>query len=164
MPAHDRLYGIARQILDTASAGLTAAGLTAPERQYVADGNMVAWDCEQLVVAIVATYSHEGNVAQETQMPAFAMAPRAAEVEVWLARCAPTMDEDGTPAAAEAIDASAGVVLADPMVILDCLWRAHAAGNLASCKGLVFRRWQAVGPSGGLTGGVLRLAVNLTDV
>ena len=58
----------------------------------------------------------------------------------------------------------AAVVLADPMVIVECLWKAYEAGDLASCKGLVFRRWQAVGPSGGLTGGVMRLSVNLTEV
>ncbi len=166
MASPDRLYGIARQILDTVAAGLDGAGPShaAPSRQYVSDGNLVAWDCEQLVVAIAATYSHEGNVATEYQGPAVAMAARAAEVEVWLVRCCPTPDDDGEPPTAAAIDASAAVVLADPMIILDTLWRKHAAGELATCKGLVFRRWQAVGPSGGLTGGVMRLVVNLTDV
>lgn len=130
----------------------------------MSDGNLVAWDCEQLVVAIAATYSHEGNVAAEYQGDAIAMAARAAEVEVWLVRCCPTQEDDGTPPAADEIDASAAVVLADPMIITDTLWRKYAAGELSTCKGLAFRRWQAVGPSGGLTGGVMRLVVNLTDV
>ena len=166
MPSPDRLYGVARQILDAVAAGLEQAGgdHKPPSRQYVSDGNLVAWDCEQLVVAVASTFSHDGNVATEYQGTAVAMAPRAAEVEVWLVRCCPTPDDDGEPPAADAIDASAAVVLADPMIILDTLWRKHAAGELASCKGLAFRRWQAVGPSGGLTGGVLRLVVNLTDV
>lgn len=163
MPSKDRLYGVARQVLDTVSAGLTAAGAEAPARQYVADGNLVAWDCEQLVVAVASTYSHQGDVASEFA-GVMAMVPRAADLEVWLVRCCPTPDDDGEPPSADDIDASAAVVLADPMVIVECLWKAYEAGDLASCKGLVFRRWQAVGPSGGLTGGVMRLSVNLTEV
>ena len=46
---------------------------------------LVAWDCEQLVVAIASTYSHEGNVATEYQGPVVAMAARAAETNARMA-------------------------------------------------------------------------------
>lgn len=164
MASHDRLYGIARVVLDTVAAGLATAGHDVPARQYVADGNMVAWDCEQLVVAVDTTQNHQGNVAVEATDLAFAMAARSATLGVWIARCCPTVDDDGSPPPADEVDASAQVVLADPMIMLDCLWRAHAAGDLGSCKGLAFQRWQAIGPMGGLTGGVLRLNIDLTAV
>lgn len=166
MAQPDRLYGIARVVLDTVAAGLNAAGGShvAPSRQYVADGNMVAWDCEQLVVAVDSTQNHAGNAAVESVDLAFAMAARSATLGVWLVRCCPTVEDDGEPPAAAEIEASAQTVLADPMIMLDCLWRAHTAGNLGTCKGLAFQRWQSLGPMGGLTGGVLRLNIDLTSV
>lgn len=164
MASPDRLYGVARQVLDTVAAGLTAAGKSVPTRQYVADGNLVAWDCEQLVVSVESTQGSAGNPAVEYQGPAFALAMRTATLGVWICRCCPAVDDDGDPPAADAIDASAQVVLADPMVMLDCLWRAHNSGALATCSGLAFQRWQAIGPMGGLTGGVLRLNIDLTAV
>lgn len=159
----NRLYGLARQVLDTVAAGLEAANQPAPARQYVADGNLVAWDCEQLVVAVEQTLGHQGNVSAESLDPglAFAMAPRAAVMGIWLVRCCPTVNDEGKPPAAERVDESAQLVLRDPQIMLETLWRAHAAGDLGDCQGLVFQRWQAVGPEGGLTGGVLRLSINL---
>lgn len=157
-----RLYLLASQVLETVATGLADAGLVVPARRYVADGNAVAWDCEQLVVSVDSTQGYEGNVAAEQLGPAFAMALRAATLGVWIVRPAPALDDEGTPPPADEIDANAQVVLQDPMVTLECLWRAHAAGELGSCKGLAFQRWQAIGPSGGLTGGVLRLNVDLS--
>lgn len=159
-----KLYTVARQVLTVVSGGLSAAGRPAPSRQYVADGNLVAWDCEQLVVAVDSTQGHQGNVAVEDLGPAFAMAPRAATLGVWLLRSAPMLDDEGTPPAAAEIDANAEIVLADPMVMLWYLWHAHERDELAPCKGLSFQRWQALGPMGGLTGGVLRLNVDLVGI
>lgn len=158
-----RIYGIARATLDCVAAGLTTAGgdHMPPTRQYVADGNLVAWDCEQLCVSVEDTHSIVGNPAAESQDPDLAMAMRAATIGIWLVRCCPMMDDDGEPPTADAIDASAQVVLADPQIMVDALWNAQQAGQLATCRGLAFQRWTAVGPQGGLTGGVLRIAVAL---
>ena len=166
MPGNtDRVYAIARRVLDTVADGLANAGTphTPPARQYVADGNLVAWDCAQLVVAVDSTQNTDGNPAAEYQGPA-AMAARVATLAIWLLRECPTVDDEGQPPTAAAIDASAQVVLADPTIMLDALWTEYRAGTLIGCHGLAFQRWQAVGPMGGLTGGVLRLNVDLTAV
>jgi hypothetical protein len=156
----DRLYGIARAMLDCVAGALTAP----PERRYVSDGPLVAWDCEQLVAAVERTISTSGNAAVEVQDPSLAFVMRSATVGLWLVRCCPTMDDDGTAPTAEAVDASAQVVLRDPTVMVRALWSAQQAGTIGGCRSMAFLGWQAVGPSGGLTGGVLRMAVDLTSV
>lgn len=160
----ERLYAIARQVLDLAGAALATTEAGAPARQYVSDGPLVAWDCEQIVVTVENTYSHRGDVSVEDTSPLDCLVMRAAVLGVWVVRCAPTLDDDGTPPDANEIDTNAAIVLADPMVLLDAIVDAYRAGLLLGCHGLAFQQWQGVGPEGGLTGGVLRLRVDLTAV
>lgn len=164
MPRPERLYGVARQVLDLVAAALDATPAGAPDRRYVSDGPLVAWDCEQLVVAVEGTVSHDGDLMVETPGPVNCLVMRAATLGVWIVRCAPTVEDDGTPPPADDIDANAAVMLADPTVMLDAIVTAYQAGELAGAFGLALLGWDGVGPEGGLVGGVLRVRVDLTAV
>ena len=161
----ERLYGIARQLLDVAVAGLddhTQGG--APARQYVSDGPLIAWDCEQVVVTVESTLGHEGDVTTEVASPVNCLMMRAAQLGIWVVRCAPTVTEDGLPPLAQDVDDNAAVVLTDVMVLADVVADAYRRGELLGCHGLAFQQWQGIGPEGGLVGGVLRVRVDLTAV
>lgn len=160
MGSDNRLYGIARAMLDCVAAAVPDP----PARLYVSDGPLVAWDCEQLVAAVERTASTAGNAAVEVQDPTLGFVMRSATIGLWLVRCCPTMDDDGTAPPADQIDASAQTVLADPTVMVRALWAAQQAGTIGGCRSMAFLGWQGVGPQGGLTGGVLRMAVDLTSV
>lgn len=156
----DRLYGIARQVLDIAHGAITDP----PERHYVSDGPLVAWDCEQVVVTAETMTGHAGDVSVEDQSPIGCLVMRAALLGVWVVRCAPTMDDDGDPPSAAAIDTNAAVMLQDPLMVANALVAAYRAGTLSHCHGISLQGWQGIGPEGGLTGGVLRLRIDLTAV
>jgi len=164
VPRPDRLYTVASQALEIAVAALEASAGGAPARRYVSDGPMLAWDCEQVAVTAESTFGHQGNISAPVVDPVQCLAMRGAVLGVWVVRCAPTMDDDGEPPAAAAINANAAVVLADPTVVFDALAAALRDGTWLGAHGLAFEEWTGIGPEGGLTGGVLRVRVDLTVV
>lgn len=167
MPARrpERLYGIARAVLDVTVDALAASEAGAPARAYVSDGPAIAWDCEQVVVTVEGTFGHKGNVAVEDVSPMDCLLMRGVTLGVWVVRCAPTIGEtEEDPPPADDIDANAAAVLADPMVILDGIADAYRAGLLVETHGMAFQNWTGIGPEGGLVGGVLRVRFDLTAV
>lgn len=164
MPRPERLFGLASDVLGIAVASLTATDAGCPNRSYVSDGPLIAWDCEQVVVSVERVYGTDGDVSAEVVDPVRCLVMRAAMIGVWVVRCAPTMDDDGNAPTAAAIHENAEVILADPMVVFDGLLAAHRAGDLSAVGGLAFEQWEGVGPDGGLVGGVLRLRVDLATV
>ena len=160
MPRPERLYDVAHQALTLVADALP----NCPARRYVSDGPMLAWDCEQVAVTVESVYGHQGNVASAQVDPVQCLRMSGAVLGVWVVRCAPTMDDDGTPPAAVTIDTNAAVVLGDPIVMLDALTAGLRSGAWLGAYGLAFEEWTGIGPEGGLTGGVLRVRVDLTVV
>lgn len=158
-PPPDRLYQVARVVLDTVVATLE----NPPPRRYVSVGNP-AFDCEQVVVSVDRTLGHAGDIAQEVTAPLGCLVMRAVDIGVWVIRCAPTMNDDGQAPSAASLEASAAALLRDPVVILNGLVAAHQAGTLAPSRGLGFLNWQALAPEGGFAGGVQRIRLDLTGV
>jgi hypothetical protein len=172
VPRPERIYNVAREALEIAVAALNTAAAeaapgtpeaaaVAPARQYVSDGPLVAWDCEQVVVTVENTFGHQGDPTAERSL-VDCLTMRAVTLGIWIVRCAPTMDDDGEPPPAETIDSNALVTLADPGIVTDAIVSAYKAGAFG--YGLAVEQWQGVGPEGGLVGGVLRLRVDLTAV
>jgi hypothetical protein len=58
------------------------------------------------------------------------------------------------------VQAHAEVVLTDATLLWNALQAAHQGGTLG--YGLTFEGWQGIGPSGGVSGGLLRARVSLT--
>lgn len=138
-----------------------------PERQFVSNG-FVTWDCEEVAVAVERTYGVEGEPGFETASASgvHLMGVRAIQVAIWIIRCVPDMttddDENVIVPSAVAIDASAAELLTDPTAIINALiTQMRTAEGLGSCSGIAFQNWTAEGPSGGLGGGTLRVAMTL---
>lgn len=156
----DRLYNVARAALDIVAAAYVDLDVDLPERQYVADGTP-AWDCEQVVVYVERTFS--GLADQETVAIQECLLIRSASLWVEVVRCVPVLDDRGDAPAADDIEASAQVILADPLIITNALVAAYRAGTFGGCKGLVLEGWESLGPEGGLAGGRQRFRYQLTE-
>lgn len=133
-----------------------------PAVQIVTGGEvrLIAWDCEQLTVALTGI---------DVDVPATAVGPmqtphlaanslRHAQFTVQLVRCAAVSQEDGTPPAAEEIHAKGLVFMRDTGLLSQALFQwcqsvtdvgnqgvLHFGGGLLAQGGAVV----PVGPSGG---------------
>jgi hypothetical protein len=134
-----------------------------PERRYVTVGAPNA-DCEQLVVAVERTFgTGGGNPAAERVIPLGEGAPwlQTAVFAIQILRCVAVPDKQGKPPAPDVMSAEAFTQLTDQEGMLECLIAAQAAGELTGCGGLALEGWRAVTGSGGLSGGVTRVRLNL---
>lgn len=139
-----------------------ARGVTLPARRLVTPG-LPAWDCELLAVQAESLIPFDGDVLLGTSSsreaaPAFQM--RAVNLGITVARCTPLSD-DGEAPAAQLEEATAKIVLTDAGLCWNALVAAQAAERIPCCGSLGFLSWTALGPEGGLVGGLLRVAVSL---
>lgn len=177
-PPADRVYLAAREVLDTVVAGYVAAQAgtdwladsVLPDRQLVSVGPP-AWDvtdegCAGGVVAVWVerVYPHAGNVVAE---PADAQAGSAGHVlrgwfvRIQIARCVPTLDDQGNPPDAGDEEAAAEVLLRDCQLVQNVLRAAEKDGTLTRCNDLAFVEWVSVGPDGAMAGGTHGYRMNL---
>lgn len=160
-PSPERWYTVADDVLDALVAGYVAQGVDLPDRQLVTPG-LPAWDCDMLAVQVEREFSYSGNLAQEvieplTQGVAFAM--RGAQLGITLVRCVPVPDEEGNPPTAANEQASAELILTDSQRMLNVLVAAVRNGDIGGCNSVAFMEWVALGPEGGLGGGLLRVRI-----
>lgn len=131
-----------------------------PDRQYVSDGQAVAFDCAELVVAAPRLYT--GYAASENleRVQRGQGVPVAAEFTIYLTRCVPKIDTTGSgqvivPTPTE-IDASAQAILQDGWVLYAGVLQRHHAGTLfADCEDVFVGQLLSLGPEGGLGGWAL---------
>jgi hypothetical protein len=96
-PVESRLLHLAGQILTVATALLNDAGYSAPDRQFVAPGNVVtAPGCETLAVVIQRVYPGAPGLEQRT-VPVDCNLPLSGQFSVVLHRCVPTVGDTGMP-------------------------------------------------------------------
>lgn len=94
---------LAQKVLDGVVAHFEAADVTLPDRQYVAPGNpqLIAWDCEQLVVSLTgigwgsAPEAATGSVKPGSQISVQGV--RHAVLSIQLVRCTPVSRDARTP-------------------------------------------------------------------
>lgn len=156
----NRAYQVAADVLAEVVAALEAVGNGAPERRYVNDGQLVAWDCEQVATGIESIFGHTGALADDPTDDCLTM--RAALVQVWIVRCSPTLDDAGQVPAPAEIDASARVTLSDPLVAMNAITDAYRDGRITGARGLQFIETSTAGPDGGYVGSVSRFRIDLT--
>jgi hypothetical protein len=156
----ERAYQLAAAALQAVVQHYADESEDLPARQFASDGE-VAWDCEFVAVRVVRIYAGtpDAEIVGSLNCPLTLTAVLGLSV----ARCVPTMGEQGTPPSASEIDASAQVVLKDPLLLYAALREAQKAGDLAGCSGLAYEQWVAIGPSGGMSGGELTVRVLLTS-
>lgn len=91
----------------------TDSGVELPERRLLVPGapGMVAWDCEQLTVALASVNVGGGgnapNLLPMTGSPAGVMLVRLATFAIQVVRCSPTSSDDGNPPAAGSLTEAA---------------------------------------------------------
>lgn len=94
---------LAQKVLDGVVAHFDAVPRELPDRRYVAPGNpqLIAWDCEQLVVALTGVgwgaspEAAAGSVKPGTQMSVQGV--RHAVFSIQLVRCTPVSKDTRTP-------------------------------------------------------------------
>jgi hypothetical protein len=130
-----------------------------PDRQLVSAGQ-APWDCELLNVWVVRDYPTSGGPEGALMQSISSHAGhyfRAAVLGIQLVRCYPLGPDQGGPPPLATEVAAAETIHAD----VDRLWQAllYAAdrGEFSQRNGVVYEGWQAVGPEGGLAGGVMTL-------
>lgn len=135
------------------------AGVELPDRRYVCDGD-VAFDCEQGVVQITRVFS--GTPGAEELSPLQCGLPQAAELDIWLIRCVPTIDDHGNPPTQEQIAASSEIIMADGELLRFGLMLKRKAGELLDPHvPVAWGEMRGVGPQGGFAGWLQRLVIEV---
>jgi hypothetical protein len=162
-PPPDRLYLVAREVLDVVVAGYIAESAPLPERRFISTGPP-AWDCELLAVWVERTFSHSGDVRTETPEPttaAVGQVLRGAQLRIQLVRCVPTVGPNRKPPpSAQQEDDASKLLLEDGQRIQNILVAANKAGELATCNDVAFVEWVSVGPDGGMAASTHGLRVS----
>lgn len=154
-----RLADTADSLLNVVAAGLAAAGQPVPERQYVAEGPP-AYDCEQLVVALVRLYPGLPFLEDPSAPVLKATLLRSATLAVHVVRCIPTLKSgprggEVFPTPAE-LQASGMAVLTDAYVMPTCVVRAwHDGTFLGLCDAMGVRELVPAEPQGGFGGSIM---------
>jgi hypothetical protein len=120
------LAGQAQGLLDEVVAFYAANGATLPDVQAVVPGSPgnVAWDCEQVTVALAGITTGSGQGAlplPQHGAPAGVALPRMATWSIQVVRCSPTPDEEGQPPGATELAAAGALALADGGLLSQCL-------------------------------------------
>lgn len=167
------IRGMAESILGSIVDHYAAAAVTLPARQYVAPGDptQIAWDCEQLVVAIQGIgwgqAPDAGVPTPRIGAPVSALAMRHAIYVVQLVRCTPTEgDPDSGIPEASAIHAAGLEFMTDMGLMSQALMVACATLRTGLDKtGLV--QPGAVnpdGPSGAFHGMSAQIAITAGEL
>jgi hypothetical protein len=157
-----RWHDTARTILDVIEAGYSEGGTALPARRYVSPG-APAYDCDQVTVHLVRTYSYEGRVTVEVPAPvgdrdAHTLALRAGVYEITIVRCLPPPAPSGAPPAAARLEEAAVVILDDaervPLLLA-------AAAQAMALNAVALGGWTSIGGSGGLGGGRMLVTIGV---
>jgi hypothetical protein len=140
------VYDLAAGLLDSVVTRMNAElTVDLPARQYVHAG-LVAWDCEETVVAVPEsglTHAFPGEASKVE----FCSPPRQVAFEVWIVRCVPSLQDNGTPPTEADLDAAAAIQLADLWTLSYVLWQYRDDWK-GTCHTLLMGPVEIVGPEG----------------
>lgn len=110
------LYDAAQRLLQNLVEQLEIQGVIVPDLVYIAPGNEVAWDCEQLTLNLNRVLgNYEGA---DTPFPTqHALLMNSAEFIATIIRCIPVRDEGGGMPSAQEMSDAAGVLIRDARAI-----------------------------------------------
>lgn len=156
----------ATTLLDAFVAQLQALDVEIPERHYVAPGNLIPWDGEQLVVVLQQiSQGQPGKPYVETYVPGAEIL--MAQFAVALLRVVPALSGEGftggmIPGAADL--GGAGVAgVEDAQKLVTAAMNIHADRDIteAALQGFAVGPCTTLGPEDGLAGPRLLVEVNL---
>lgn len=152
------LYDLATAVLVSSAAALTAP----PDRQFVADGDLVIEACEQLAVQVNRVrLGLPGAQKTDSVLPGQAFG-RTAELSVYVTRCVPVANDRGDAPTATEIDTSARLILTDGWELFIGLLEAGRAGDFSAfCDKFTIPQLIPIQREGGLGGMVLQIEAQL---
>lgn len=159
----DRAYTIAGLVVDAIGDHYDTLSLPLPERRLVVPG-LPAYDCPMVAVHVERIFPHDGNLSGEAQPQLEGEAAyylRAVALAVYVLRCVPALNNDGSVPAVELEETAAADILRDPVHLWRSVLEALEAGELPGCGGVAWLGWESLTPEGLLGGGVLRFLVSL---
>lgn len=121
------LAAMAAGLLDEVENHYADAGAALPDRRLIAPGapGQVAWDCEQLTIALASINPGTGggnvNLLPQQGSPAGVGLTRLATWAIQVVRCSPTQDDEGNPPLAAAIGTAGLASLEDAGLMSQCL-------------------------------------------
>lgn len=165
--ANTHIYDLGNELLNAVNTQFAAAGVELPDRQYVHHGE-VAWDCEQLVAAVVGFgVPHErlGATSGFTEV-VFPGVPftNAVDITISLIRtvCGIPDDSEVLPSP-DVLDGDAQKLLTDGWLLFNGLNQAASAGSLlgGGCQNVAIGTCLPQGPEGGFAGWVCTVSITL---
>lgn len=165
MAYYDRVTTLAEAVLAAVVDEFATAEIDLPARRFTTAG-VVYYDAEQLSVSLIRMLGvdPEGGLAAESSEPLRCLNWLAAQFEVMLLRCAPSIVTlpNGTVRAptAEAMQQHGGQLGRDMMITTRGIVNAYRADAFGAGPTLVFNGWDPVGEAD-LTGGALRVTIGL---
>jgi hypothetical protein len=106
------LAASAQLLLDSFVANMEEQSIVLPDYQYVAPGNEIPWDCEQLTVHLARILDNFQGT--ETAFPKHhSLYISSAEFVFTLVRCVPVLQDGGKLPTAKELTTAAGVLLKD---------------------------------------------------
>jgi hypothetical protein len=106
------LGATAQILLDSFVANMEEQDIVLPDYQYVAPGNEIPWDCEQLTVHLVRILD-QFQTAESTFPKHHSLYISSAEFEFTLVRCVPVIEDGGKLPTPAALGQAAGVLMKD---------------------------------------------------
>lgn len=148
---------LAAEVLAAIVAAYADEAIDLPARQYVADGPP-AYDCEQVVVALVRLYPGLPFLENPSAPVLQATLLRTVTLAVHVVRCIPTVSDRGKAPSAAVLGASGVRVLTDAYMVPTSLVRAWHAGTFRGrCESFGIREAVPAEPSGGFGGTIVTM-------
>jgi hypothetical protein len=158
------VYDLATKLLGLVNDGLVQQGIVVPDRQYVAPGSDLVFDCEQLTVRL--TRIIPGMQGSDTPVPAVThrRLRKSCELFVTMVRCIPTMHNDGSPPKVAEYEPATQVMFNDAIalrIVLEDIEHKHllVPPNVPVSVGEL----RTVGPLGGFAANEMMYSVELVS-
>jgi hypothetical protein len=160
-----KLRETAQTVLSAFKAQLEAQGVELPERQYVAPGQGIPWDGEQLVVTLMSVgQGQPGAPFSGTYRPGAELL--MAQFAVAIVRTVPSLSGESfagpmTPSAEE-LGTAGLAAMDDAQALIKAAIALHAAESVTGLgMGFEIGDCAPVGPEGGMTGHRQLIAISL---
>ena len=154
------VYDVASRCLAVVVDAFAAALVELPERQYVAPGLIVAYDCEQVTVAVQQVGT--GIPGTRANRPIANCPPtKMGTFRVEIVRCTPVLDENGEPPSVADLVANAKLLLKD-LDVLESAFRAHPPVLTGPGEPIFVSAAQPVTAEGGMAASLVDVDIPLS--
>lgn len=144
---------IAYSLLSTIEDAFVDASIALPERRYIHSGE-VAFDCDDGLLVVSSRRVFSGTPGDELlYIPRNCPWTQSVEFDIYLMRCVPVQDKQGTPPSKDRLNAAAEVDNNDILILRSAIISAFKQKILGDiCDKMALFDAVGVGPQGALGG------------